>query len=610
MAESLRAPFTLCATVLAVSVAGWCDPPVYHVAYASFGPLNTAVYIADADGGNARPLVDGADLDCNATFSPDGSWVLFTSRRGGSADIYRVRPDGTGLERLTDHPAFDDQAAMSPDGVHIAFVSSRSGQADIWVLDLRTRQLRNLTNHPAGDYRPAWSPDGRWIAFTSDRDSKKQLRPGSTFSLAQSTEIYVMRSDGTDVKRLTYGGAFAGGGTWSPDGRRIALYETTIQDSTVMTIVRRSLPATSQIVSIEIESGRREVLSSGPGRKFTPRWIEPGRIAYVKADGENEGIQFTDGSPGLRGTFAAVSWSPDRRRIVFHRELDDQWPPVTPKFSLDPQFALTRTGIFPSYSPDGRRMVVNSARAAALHNSLILMSADGTGRSTLFNDDKESAVAPIWSPRGDRIAFGLGGYFRGNALEAKVAVIGPDGKGFRTVTPSGHGNFGFPSWSPDGKRVVLRFAEAGSKGLAIVDADSGMMTSLTSGSWDDNFPAWSPKGDFIVFASNRDGDWELYTIRSDGSNLKRVTRSPGNDAHPAWSPDGRWIAFSSARRGFKDESVLWAGNAQPYGDIFVMRADGTDVRQLTDDAFEDATPAFEPYKRATSPPVRHYRQSR
>ena len=325
MTESKRAPLTLCVWALIMSVAGLCDPLVYHVAYASFGPLNTAVYIADADGGNARPLVDGADLDCNPSFSPDGSWVLFTSRRGGSADIYRVRTDGTSLERLTDHPAFDDQAVMSPDGAHIAFVSSRSGQADIWLLDPRTRQLRNLTRNPAGDYRPAWSPDGKWIAFTSDRDSKKQLRTGSTFSLAQSTEIYVMRADGTDVKRLTFGGAFAGGPTWSPDGRRIAFYETTIQDSTMMTIVRRGIAATSQIVSIEVESGKREVVSSGPGRKFTPRWIEPGRIAYVKSDGENDGIQFTDGTPGLRGTFAAVNWSPDRRRIVFHRELEAEW---------------------------------------------------------------------------------------------------------------------------------------------------------------------------------------------------------------------------------------------------------------------------------------------
>lgn len=111
----------------------------YTVAYPSFAPLNSAVIIADADGHNARVLVANFALDSNPSFSPDGRWVLFTSPRDGSAEIYRVRTDGKGLTRLTNHPAFDDQAVMASDGNRVAFVSSRSGQADIWTLDLRTK---------------------------------------------------------------------------------------------------------------------------------------------------------------------------------------------------------------------------------------------------------------------------------------------------------------------------------------------------------------------------------------------------------------------------------------------------------------------------------------
>ncbi len=160
-----------CVAVLAVLAQALGADVPYTVAYASFGPLNSAIFIADADGSHERVLVAPSVLDSNPSISPDGQWVVFTSRRNGSADVYRVRPDGSGLERLTDHSAFDDQAVMSPDGTSLAFVSSRTGQADIWILELRTRRLRNLTNHPSGDYRPAWSPDGLWIAFTSDRDS-------------------------------------------------------------------------------------------------------------------------------------------------------------------------------------------------------------------------------------------------------------------------------------------------------------------------------------------------------------------------------------------------------------------------------------------------------
>lgn len=66
----------------------------------------------------------------------------------------------------------------------------------------------------------------------------------------------------------------------------------------------------------------------------------------------------------------------------------------------------------------------------------------------------------------------------------------------------------------------------------------------------------------------------------------------GNDAHKTWSPDGKWIVFTSARGGFKDESALHPYNPQPYGDIYVMRADGSDVRRLTDNQYEEGTPSL------------------
>ena len=158
--------------------------------------LRSELMIAGADGSNPQKLVPGPQIDYNASFSFDGQWVVFTSERTGSADIYRVRVDGTGLERLTDSPAFDDQAALSPDGGSMAFVSSRGdGTTDIHILDLESRQIRNLTNSPGGDFRPSWSPDGQTIAFSSDRGTGLPHQgypgPAGKWEHVQAASVYL-----------------------------------------------------------------------------------------------------------------------------------------------------------------------------------------------------------------------------------------------------------------------------------------------------------------------------------------------------------------------------------------------------------------------------------
>jgi len=253
---------TACAFSTLVGAQNRGSTPRYTIAFKNFAPNNTDIFIADRDGGHARPLVPETALDYNASFSRDGQWVVFTSHRSGSADIYRVHPDGSELKRLTDDPAFDDQGVLSPDGKSLAFVSSRSGQADIWVLDLATRKLRNLTNHPAGDFRPAWSPDGRWIAFSSDRDLTRTACPNTTqpgpgpFVTPQYTGIYIVHPDGSALRRITGPLETTGTPHWSPDGSRLGFYVGDVDQ-----VCRGGLifgTGTTQIVSVEIATSARD----------------------------------------------------------------------------------------------------------------------------------------------------------------------------------------------------------------------------------------------------------------------------------------------------------------------------------------------------------------
>jgi TolB protein len=611
--SGFRGGFVCFAALASVCVAAVNTQPRYQIAFTSQAPRNQQLFVADGDGRNARPLVPHDSFDANASFSPDGGWVVFTSTRAGSADLFRVRLDGSRLERLTDSPSFDDQAAFSPDGAAIAFVSSRSGQADIWVLELETRRFINITNHPEGDFRPAWSPDGRWVAFSSDRDSPRAVRQapgGLAFVAQQSTDIYVARPDGGGVRRVTHGNGVAGTPSWSRDGLSILFYEADLKQQ-----LHRGL-GTTQIVSVAVATGERRVLTSGAGIKLFPQSLDNGRLGYVARRTEDQSyaqnssgivsqqgrIVFTSGAEGASGAFDSPHWSIDGNRMVFHRADDPKPVGVQNWHSADSRFGLVRVGLsFPSYSPDGARIAGSENGLQA--KRLFVATADGAERRIVYElkgpgpcqqNTCPTVNRPVWSPKGDYIAFSVGAHM-GAPGPTHLAMIRPDGRGLTMLT-SGDRRDGLPSWSPDGKRLVFRAVTGARTGLSIIDIEVGAITALSTGSDYDTFPSWSPRGDLISFTSKRDDDYEIYVIRPDGSGLRRLTHTRGNDAHPEWSPDGEWIVFSTSRHGFKDEFALSLGSPQPYGEICVMRPDGSDVRVLTDNAWEEGAASWIPFR--------------
>jgi TolB protein len=554
--------------------------------FSRVGPTSIGLFLAKADGSNERALLPPDSLDYNPSFSADGKWVVFTSERGGSADIYRVHPDGSGLERLTDDPAFDDQAALSPDDSTLVFVSTRGGGfANIWLEDFSSegRRAKPIAKTDAGSFRPSWSPEGKWIAFTSDRDTRRARWDGG-WEFTQSTALYIVRADGSSLRRLTELGGYAGSPRWSPDGRKIVFYRSIPQDVYPGRFGRKR-PSVSQIVSLDVETGAVHELTSGAGLKIAPQCLPDGDVGFVQKFGDAKGLAFVSGRAGVHGDMRSPSWSPDGKTVVYQKEIDVTGPSMLSVFSRDPDFALYRTrNFFPAWSPLGDRFVVTVGA------ELQMFDAKGENGRTIYDNKGGQVTFPSWSPDGKAIAFGAGSYFTGHDKPAAVAIVNADGTGFRKVT-DGPGNAGFPSWSPDGKRIVYRAAGA-EQGLRIVSLEDGKVVKLTTDY--DNFPAWSPKGDLIDFTSLRTGDFEIYTIRPDGSGLRRLTQTRGNDAHGIWSPDGEWIVFSSSRMGWKDEALVSYNGPQPYGELFAMHSDGSGVRQLTDNQWEDALPSFRP----------------
>jgi TolB protein len=550
-------------------------------------PTHSQLFVANGDGTQEKPILPLTGMDYSPSLSRDGRWVVFTSERYGSADVFRVHPDGTGLERLTDDPAFDDRGSLSPDGKTLAFVSSRKlGHAHVWLMDLKSHTCRLLSKEPGSGFHPSWSPDGRWIAFSSDNGRFAGHMPGR-WEKTQSLSVYVVRADGSGLRRITRGRGVAGSPQWSPDGKQIYYYETT-EIGAVHAASGDTVKGQTQIVSVDVTDGTFTQHTTGEGVRRWPQPLSDSSIAYLGTD-ENRTLSLCrlkagKVTRGASGDLRSPSWSPDGRTVVFARLSGPDKFEVLPGFSVHPDFKLTRLasgGFFPVISPTGDKVALS-----ANMQSLVIMEPDGSNRKELLAAPDALLLSPVWSPDGNKIAFSKGMYFRpGGHPSGQVGIMNADGT---NVQYSGvpNTNSGFPTWSPDGKSIVY----SQDAHLVIWDIQTGVRRNLTNpGGQRDTFPQWSPKGDWIAFSSDResDEDFKLYLIGPDGSGFHRLTDRSG-DSHCSWSPTGDWIVFSSARMGFKDEHAL-SESPQPYGQIFIIRPDGSGLRQITDNKWEAGT---------------------
>jgi TolB protein len=586
-------------SVLMWLTAAFCCSGADRILMTRLGPVQTTLLISAADGSGERTLTEGA-LDYNPGWSPDGKWIVFTSERNGSADLYRVRTDGSALERLTDDPAYDDQAAFSPDGRQIVFVTTRAnGTADLWTLDVATKRAKPLTSGPGGDFRPAWSPDGKWIAFSSDRESSLPMAKGRWEHL-HLVDIYLVKPDGSGLKRLSSHGNFCGTPKWTRDSKSLVAYCMPAEDT--WTHRNQAVEGETALMRFDAASGASTPVKAGPGVKIFPSVLPSGEVAFVRRDNLAQGVFYETGKAGPKGEVRWPAWSPDGSMLVYGRNV--AVPPGAPRklWSRNSKYELLSTAALPAYDPSGARFVATALAENRKDSTLLLMEGDRPAKPLVQSKD-ELILGPQWSPKGDAIVFGIGKFaaFLDFAIGAKkpvdpvnggaqVAIVKADGTGLRKVT-SGANNNGFAAYSPDGQRIVYRTMGPEGDGLRIMNLEDKKVSTLTSDY--DNFPVWSPRGDLIAFVRRVDGDFEVFTVRPDGKDVRRLTHAKGNEAHLAWSPDGEKILFSSTRMGFKDE-VIYTYAPQPYGELFAMRFDGTQVEQLTDNQWEDAGPAWQP----------------
>ncbi len=418
------------------------------------------------------------------------------------------------------------------------------------------------------------SDEGNWIAFGGrDADGRQQ--------------IFVVKPDGTGKKRLTQEGRQNFFPAWSPDGKRLAF--------------------TSD------RSGSLQI------------WV-------MEADGSNPKGLTTEGEN------VVPTWSPNGKRLAFGCKRSGHFEICAMDADGSRQKQLTKTDTAvgnnaAAWSPDGRRIAFSSTRSG--HYAIWVMDPDGghlTQLTTPYGDRYPDSNVPAWSPDGTKIAFWSGLEHRyGN-----VWVMDADGTNRKQLTDQPPGiNCDEPAWSGDGSEIMFGSNRPGSEGIGnwIMNADGSNQRVLTTNVFMRGRPSWQPRpGPSVTVSSSipaknaangfisltlRDPTWRLqiFAIAPDGSR-KQLTFE-GDNGRPDWSPGGTEIAFASIRNGKSWVAVMaadgsnqkllaegkspdWSPDGKQIafsrsdGQITVMNADGTNIRQVTHSATFKSGPSWSP----------------
>lgn len=278
-------------------------------------------------------------------------------------DIFSIYSDDPYATKLTDvvytaspHPA------VSPDGSKIAFVSNVGMESDteLFVMKSDGSDIQQLTNNDVSEYNPAWSPDGTKIAYQSDEC------------------IFVINSDGTNQVQLTSANE-AYTPDWSPDGTTLAV------------------DYIDEIYKLAVNGSSSIQLTSNYEHEDQPQW------------------------------------SPDGTKILFLSIRDGNWEIYVMNADGSGQTNLTqdsRRNMMPQWSPDGSKIAYITVVSESSRWEVFVMNANGSNKIQLTNTVLTSRN-PVWSPDGKRLF-----YIQGLSTSTRIYMMDPDGTDNKCLTPT------------------------------------------------------------------------------------------------------------------------------------------------------------------------------
>ncbi|MDQ3635175.1 MAG: hypothetical protein M3405_11815 [Acidobacteriota bacterium] len=191
------------------------------------------IFTAKPDGSNPQQLTKTAGYDAEATISPDGKKIVFTSTRDGDLDIYVMDKNGKNVKRLTTALGYDGGAFFSPDNKQIVYRSYHPkteaeiarykdrlandliepNNFEIWIMNADGTNKRQITTLGAASFAPFFHPSGKKLIFSSNNFADDERK--------RNFDLLMVNTDGTGLERITTYDSFDGFPMFSPDGKKL-----------------------------------------------------------------------------------------------------------------------------------------------------------------------------------------------------------------------------------------------------------------------------------------------------------------------------------------------------------------------------------------------------
>lgn len=256
------------------------------------------IYMMNTDGSDQHMVSTGQGRTTCSYFFKDGKRILYASTHTGGKDcpprpdyskgyvwaiyptydIFTANPDGTDVKQLTDSPGYDAEATVSPDGKKIVFTSTRDGDLDLYSMDIDGKNVKRLTTELGYDGGAFFSPDGKWIVFRAYHPKTEQEIKEYKELLAQNLirpstlEIWIMKADGTGKRQITSNGAANFAPFFYPNGKRI-IFASNYETDKKTTVSQGNF----ELWAVDIDGKNLERITFSPGFDGFPIFSPDGK---------------------------------------------------------------------------------------------------------------------------------------------------------------------------------------------------------------------------------------------------------------------------------------------------------------------------------------------